>query len=83
MPRSSESVAALASALGQGAGRARQPGEVADRHHPERPGRGGGAQLPLCPALERARHRAQDAGPARDRHRADHGASTRRPAWST
>ena len=31
------------------------------------------AQLPLCAACERARHRAQDAGPARDRDRADHG----------
>ena len=37
MPRSSESVAALASALGQGAGRTGQPGKVADRHDPDRP----------------------------------------------
>ena len=34
-------------------------------------GQGRGAQLPLCAALQRPRHRAQDAGPARDRHRAD------------
>ena len=64
MPRSSESVAALAAALGQGPGRARQSGEVTDRHDPDRPARGGGAQLPLCAALQWPRHRAQDARPA-------------------
>ena len=40
MPRSSESVAALASALGQGAGRAGQSGKVADRHDPRPAGQG-------------------------------------------
>ena len=49
MPRSSDSVAALASALGKGAGRTGQPREVADRHDPDRPGRRGArAHLPLC-----------------------------------
>ena len=33
--------------------------------------RRGRTVIPLCPAVERARHRAQDLGPARDRHRAD------------
>ena len=70
MPRSSESVAALASALAKA---------QAELINPEksltatiRTGRRGGrAQLPLCAALQRSRHRAQDAGPARDRHRTD------------
>ena len=64
MPRSSELVAALASALGQGPGRTRQPGKVADRHDPDRPARGRGAQLPLCAALQWPRHRTQDPRPA-------------------
>ena len=34
--------------------------------------RGGRTPVPLCPAVQRARHRAQDSGPARDRHGADH-----------
>ena len=82
MPRSSESVAALAVGLGQGAGRARQSGKVADRDDPNRTARGGGAQLPLRTALQWPRHRPQDAGPARDRHRADHGDRQARQGWS-
>ena len=63
--------------LGQSAGRARQSGEVADRDDQELPAGGGGEELPLCPAFQWARHRAQDAGAARDRDRADHGARPR------
>ena len=51
MPRSSESVAALASALGQGPGRAGQPGEVADRHHPRA---GGQARASAASAMPRS-----------------------------
>ena len=72
MPRSSE--------IGRGAGLGLAKAQ-AELVNPEksltatirggRPGEGG-AQLPLCAARKRARHRAQDAGPARDRNRADH-----------
>ena len=82
MPRSSESVAALASALGQGAGRARQSGEVADRHDPRRAARGGRAQLPLCAARRAGstscarRWASTRSRPCRPRR------STRPPGWS-
>jgi predicted phage-related endonuclease len=58
---------------GQGAGRAYQPRKIADRHHSLAVSAGGGQDVPLCPTLERARHRAQVIGPARDCHRADDG----------
>ena len=72
MHRSSELVAALAAALAKAQAELVNPGEVADRRHSQRAGRGGRTDLPLCAALERPRYRAPDAGPARDRHRADH-----------
>ena len=49
-PRSSETGAAVASALAKGAGRARQSGEVIDRNDPGRTARGGQEQLRLCAA---------------------------------
>ena len=64
MQRSSESIAALAAALAKA---------QAELVNPEksltatiRAGRAGGGRtdLPLCAALKRARHRAQDPGPA-------------------
>ena len=72
MHRSSESVAALASALAKA---------QAELVNPEksltatiRTGRAGEGERSFryAPLVERPRHRAQDAGPARDRHRADH-----------
>ena len=72
MPRSSESVAALASALAKAQAELVNPEKsLTATIRTGRAGRGR-AQLPLCAALERPRHRAQDARPARDRHRADH-----------
>src|SRR5262252_304954 len=48
--------------VGQGASRTGQSGKVAHGKRPHRPAGRRRAQLPLCTALERARHRAQDAG---------------------
>ena len=42
----------------------------------------GRTQLSLCLAVQRPRHRAQDARPTRDRDRTDDGHRPRRPAWS-
>ena len=52
MPRSSETVAALASALAKAQAESRQPGKVPDGHDPDRRDRGWGAQFPLCGALK-------------------------------
>ena len=73
MHRSSETIGTIAGGAGQGAGRAHQPGEVADRDHPVAVPEGERPDVPLCLALERARYRPQGAGQARDRDRADHG----------
>ena len=75
MPRSSESVAALASALAKAQAELTNPEKslVGD------PAGGAGTAertLPLCPAVRRPRHRSQDAGPARDR---DHPVDRHRP----
>ena len=61
MPRSSESVAALASALAKAQAELVNPEKSLTATDPDRPARGGRAQLPLCAALQRPRHRAQDA----------------------
>ena len=72
MPRSSESVAALAAALAKAQAELVNPEKsLTATIRSGRPGEGR-AHLPLCVARQRARHRAQDARPARDRHRADH-----------
>ncbi len=77
MQRSSESIAALAGGFGQGASRIGQSGEVVDRGYCRR-WRAGGfwrriwrrtadghrTAVPLCAALERPRHCAQDFGSA-------------------
>ena len=72
MPRSSESVAALAAALAKA---------QAELINPEksltatiRTGRAGDTDqdFSLCPAIERPRHRTQNAGSARDRNGANH-----------
>lgn len=62
MPRSSETVAALAAALAKA---------QAELINPEKSltatirgaARGGGEKLPICPARQRPRHCAQDAWP--------------------
>src|SRR5262249_12061147 len=51
-------VGGASSRLAQGQSRADQPGKVIDRHDSHRTARGGGAQLPLCPIVQRPRHRA-------------------------
>src|SRR5262249_39586735 len=51
--------------------RTRQSGKVAHGYHPHQPARRTRTQLPLCAALERTRHRAQDVGAARDRYLTD------------
>jgi hypothetical protein len=61
MPRSSESVAALASALAKAQAELINP-EKSHGQSSQWSARGRRAQLPLCAALERARYRAQDAG---------------------
>ena len=76
MPRSSESVAALASALAKAQAELVNPEKsLTATIRGGRPGEGE-RSFRYAPLVERARHRAQDAGPARDRDRADHGAST-------
>ena len=60
MPRSSESVAALASALAKAQAELVNPEKsLTASIRTGRPGEG--AQLPLCAALQWPRHRAQDA----------------------
>ena len=64
MHRSSESVAALASALAKAQAELVNPEKsLTAIIRSGRPG-GGRAQLPLCTALKRARHRTQDPRPA-------------------
>ena len=54
MHRSSEVGRGTGGSARQGAGRARQSREVADRRHPQRAGRGGRTHLPLCAARRAA-----------------------------
>ena len=63
MHRSSESLAALATALAKAQAASRQPGKIADRDHPDRAARGGTAAsaMRLSPA---GSNRSQDARPA-------------------
>jgi hypothetical protein len=57
MPRSSESVAALAAALAKAQAELVNPEKSLIATIRERSG-GGDAELPLCPALQRPRYRA-------------------------
>ena len=73
MQRSSETIGAIAVGAGEGAGRAHQSGEGADRYHSRLQPTRSGSDLPLCAALERPRHRTEDFRRPRDRDRSDDG----------
>jgi hypothetical protein len=60
MHRSSESVAALASALAKAQAELINPEKSLTATIPVCTGRGGGAHLPVCPLVERPGHCAQD-----------------------
>jgi hypothetical protein len=49
MHRSSESIGTIAGGAGQGAGRTRQSGEIADRDHPLAVSKGGGTGRSAMP----------------------------------
>jgi hypothetical protein len=63
MQRSSETIGTIAAALAKAQAQLVNPLGSNQRSR---------AVLSLCPAVERARYRAQDPEPARNRHRADH-----------
>ena len=72
MQRSSESIGAIAAALAKAQSELANPEKSLTR--PSASNRGESrSDLPLCAAVQRTRHRAQGAGPARDRNRADDG----------
>ena len=71
MQRSSESIAKLASALGEGADRAGQPGKIACRYDLSGGRKSGGSHVQLCLTGKRSRDRAQDPRATRDRNGAD------------
>ena len=61
MQRSSETIGAIAAALAKAQAELTNPEKALDRHHPRLEPAREGSDLPLCGALERPRHRAQDA----------------------
>ena len=63
MQRSSETIGAIAGALGQGPGRTDQPGKVADRDHSCTVPARGGQNVPLCAAIGRPRDRPEVSRP--------------------
>ena len=64
MQRSSESIASLAAALAKAQAELANPEKSLVGDHRIGAGRAARAVIPLRPAVERARHRAQDLGPA-------------------
>ena len=82
MHRSSESVAALACALAKAQAELVNPEKSLTATIRTGRLRGGGAHLPLCAALEWARHRAQDAWASMRSPPCRPPRSTRRPGWS-
>jgi hypothetical protein len=62
--RSSESIAFPGGCIGQGPGRAGQSGEISGGDNPANWPWRRRTLVPLCPSIERARHRAQDPRPA-------------------
>ena len=64
MQRSSESIASLAAALAKAQAELVNPEKSLVGTIRSDDPCGGRAGVPLCPAVERARHRAQDPGPA-------------------
>jgi hypothetical protein len=71
MQRSSETIGTIAAALAKAQAQLVNPekslvGTIRSAGRWTRP------IVPVCPAVERARHRAQDPKPTRDRDRADH-----------
>ena len=64
MQRSSESIGCLAAALAKAQAELTNPEKSLVGDHPVRWSGRGERIVPLCPAVERARYRAQDLGPA-------------------
>ena len=64
MQRSSESIGSLAAALAKAQGELTNPEKSLVGDHPVRRSGRSRTDVSLCPAVERARHRAQDLGPA-------------------
>ena len=72
MQRSSESIGAIAAALAKAQAELTNPEKSLTATIRSAVPARARTDVPLCAAVERARHRSQNAWPARDCHRADH-----------
>ena len=72
MQRASETIGTIAAALAKAQAQLVNPEKSLVGTDPFRSGQRSRTVVPLRPALKRARYRAQDLKPTRDRHRANH-----------